>query len=126
MGGLNSQISEELANKIHREAETRGVSIEEYLRSTILRESIFLARQKIEQEQKWWLSQSLNQRAKYEGEYIAVHNKKLIDHDKDEIGLTRRIREKYGNTPILIMPAEGPRELNVHLNGPDRMATVLE
>ncbi len=108
------QISEELAGKIQEEAKTRGVSIEEYLASAIRRERTLAARQKIEQEQAWWLALSLSERARYEGEYIAVHNKKLIDHDEDETALSRRIREKYGNTPVLIMPAEGPRELHIY------------
>jgi hypothetical protein len=108
------QISEELAEKIHKEAKTRGVSIEEYLNSAIRRERTLAARQKIEQEQEWWLSLSLKERAKLEGEFVAVHNKKLIDHDEDKVALTRRIREKYGSIPILIMPAEGPRELNMY------------
>ncbi|MEW6717479.1 MAG: DUF5678 domain-containing protein [Chloroflexota bacterium] len=108
------QISEELAGIIHREAETRGVSIEEYLKSTIRREHTLAARQKIEQEQEWWFTLSLKERAKYEGKFVAVHNKKLIDHDEDEIALARRVREKYGNIPILIMPAEGPPELRIY------------
>lgn len=68
-------------------------------------------RQRIEQEQGWWLSLPLSERAKYEGEYVAVHNHQLVDHDIDQIVLTRRVRERYGNTAVLIMPAEGPREI---------------
>lgn len=108
------QISKESALTIQREAKSRGISIEEYLKSTIRRERTLAARQKIEQEQEWWLTLSLHERAKYEGQFVAVHNKKLIDHDKDEIILTQRIRSQYGNTPVLIMPAEGPREFNVY------------
>jgi len=108
------QVSKELAGTIQREAKTRGMSVDDYLRSVIQRERTLKARQKIEQEQEWWLALPLSERAKYEGEFIAVHDQKLIDHDKDETALNRRIREKYGKTPVLVMPAEGPREIRIY------------
>ncbi len=107
-------ISDELAGVIQREARTRGKSVEDFLKSAIQRERILTERQKIEQEQEWWESLSLTERAKYEGEYVAVHNKKLVDHDKNEVQLYSRVRKKFGRTPILIMPAEGPRELQIY------------
>lgn len=107
------QVSEELGSTIQNEAEIRGVSIEDYLESVIQREKTLSARRKIEQEQAWWINLPLSQRAKYENTYIAVHNEALVDHDVDEQALYKRIRAKYGKTPILIMPAEGPRELHI-------------
>jgi hypothetical protein len=107
------QISGELAETIQSEAAVRGLTVENFLRSVILRERTLANRCKIEQEQDWWLSLPLSERAKYQGEFVAVHNKELIDHGKDENALHKRIRAKYGNTPILIMPAEGPREVRI-------------
>lgn len=107
------QISDELAGVIQREARTRGKSVEDFLKVAIQRERVLTDRQKIEQEQGWWVSLPLTERAKYEGEYVAVHNKKLVDHDQNEIQLYSRVREKYGKTPILIMPAEGPQEIRI-------------
>ncbi len=106
-------IPEELAGTIKEEATTCGVSIEEYLRSAIKRERTLAGRQKIEQDQAWWLALPLSKRVKYEGEFIAVHNQKLIDHDKEEAALYMRVRKAYGKTPVLVMPAEGPREIRM-------------
>jgi len=108
------QISENLATTIQHEAKTRGLSIEEYLSAAVRRERTLAARQKIEQEQEWWLSLPLSERAKYEGKFIAVHNQILVDHDLDENALSKRIREKYRNTSVLIMPAEGPKEIHIY------------
>lgn len=107
-------ISDELAGAIKEEATTRGISVEEFLRSAIKRERTMNARQKIEQEQAWWLALPLSKRAKYEGEIVAIHGQKLIDHDKNEAALYKRIREKYGKTSVLVMPAEGPREIRIY------------
>ena len=104
------QISEELAGVIQKEAQTRGKTVEDFLKSTIQRERT-LGEQ---QEQEWWSSLPLTERAKYDGEFIAVHNRKLIDHDQNEIKLYGRVRKKYGKTPILIMRAEGPREVRIY------------
>jgi hypothetical protein len=37
----------------------------------------------------------------------------LVDHDQDENALHNRIGAQYGKTPVLIMPAEGPREIRI-------------
>ena len=107
------QVSDELADEIRQEAEARGLPVEAFLRSAVRRERTLAERRKIEQEQDWWLKQPLSERARYEGEFVAVHNQTLVDHDKDENSLRSRIRAKYGKTSVLIMPAEGPREIRI-------------
>ena len=107
------RVSNELAQAIQSQASTRGLAVEDFLRAVMRRENTLAARRKIEQEQAWWLSLPLGERAKYEGEFVAVHNRRLIDHDTDEIALHKRIRAKYGKTPVLIIPAEGPREIRI-------------
>jgi hypothetical protein len=108
------QISDELAGTIEKEAKLRGVSVEDYLRSAIRHERTVAARLKIEQEQEWWLGLPLAKRAKYQGEFVAIHNQELIDHDKNEEALYKRTRKKYGKVSVLIMPAEGPREIRMY------------
>jgi hypothetical protein len=98
------QISDELS---------RGLTVEKYLQSAVLRERTLANRRQIEEEQVWWLNLPLDKRARYEGRFIAVHNKQVVDSDEDEDALHKRIRAKYGNMPVLIMPAEGPREIRV-------------
>jgi hypothetical protein len=105
------QVSEDLVQAIQDEATIRGLTIESFLHGAVARERTLSDRRKIEREQGWWLSLPLSERAKYEGEFVAVHNYQLVDHDIDRIELYRRVRERYGNTAVLIMPAEGPREI---------------
>ncbi len=107
------KISDELAQEIWNEAETYGLPVEDLLRTAIRRERTLANRRKIEEEQTWWLNLPLSKRAKYEGKFVAVHNKTLVDHDQNETALHQRIRAKYGNTAILVMPAEGPREIRI-------------
>lgn len=104
-------ISDELANEIQSEAQARGIEIEDFLKQAIRRERTLAERRKIEREQAWWLEQPLTERAKYSGKYVAVHNQELVDSDSDNAALYRRIRARFGRTPVLMMPAEGPREM---------------
>ncbi len=107
------QISDELARTIEKAAEAKGKTVEVFLSSVVRRERTLAERKKIEAEQEWWANLPLTERAKYEGEYVAIHNRKLVDHDKNGNQLYFRVRKKYGKTPVLIVPAEGPREIHV-------------
>jgi hypothetical protein len=110
---ITLQVSNELAQEIGSEAQTRGLPVEDFLRAIIRRERTLADRDKIEKEQAWWLSQPLTERAKYAGKFVAVHNQTLADYDQDEKVLYRRVRARYGNTAVLIMSAEGPREIRI-------------
>ncbi len=108
------QISDDLAKMIRREAERHDQPIETFLKAVVERERTLADRRQLEREQEWWLSLPLRDRAKYEGEYVAIHDQTLVDHDKNEATLYQRIRAKYGRTPVLVMPAEGPREIRIY------------
>lgn len=40
------------------------------------------------------------------GQYVAIHNGELVDHDPDRRTLSQRVRQKYGNLAVLITPVE--------------------
>lgn len=69
------KVSEDLARQIQDQADDRGQTIEDFLRAVVLREQTLIARQKIEGEQSWWLGLPLSERARYEGQYVAVHER---------------------------------------------------
>lgn len=107
------QISDELAQEIISEADVRGLPLEDFLRAVIRRERTLADRRKIEQEEAWWLSLPLSERAQFEGKFVAVHEQRLVDSDPDEDALYRRVRAKYGKTAVLVMPASGPKEIRI-------------
>ena len=107
------QISDELTQEIASQAEMRGLPVEDFLKAAIRREHTLADRHKIEQEQTWWLSLPLSERARYQGEFVAVHSRALVDHDKDATALYHRVRAIFGKTAVLIMAADGPREIHI-------------
>ena len=40
----------------------------------------------------------------YADQYVAMREGQVIDHDHDRVALSRRVRARYGNQPVLIAP----------------------
>jgi hypothetical protein len=106
-------LGEPLASQIRQEANAQGVDIEKYLES-VLRHYRFQSQQaKVAAETEWWSQQSDEVKSKYAGEFVAIHQQAVIDHDKDEDALRKRIRSGYGKTAILLTPAQASRHYRI-------------
>lgn len=54
---------------------------------------------------------------RYAGEYIAMHNGDVVDHDVDRIALRKRIRKSFGNQSVFVTPVlEEPVQV-IHVRG---------
>ena len=62
---------------------------------------------------EWWSLQTEDVKSRYSGEFVAIHQHSVIDHDKDEDVLRKQIRTGYGKTPVLLTPAEGSRHYRI-------------
>jgi hypothetical protein len=64
-----------------------------------------------ETEAFWAMHEQL--RGQYVGQYVAIYQGSVIDHDDDVSRLERRTRERFGPLPVLIAPVDPapPREL---------------
>ena len=48
--------------------------------------------------------------AAYAGQYVALYQGQVVDHDQDVAALESRARERFGSLPVLIAPVQaGPR-----------------
>jgi len=59
------------------------------------------------------VKQKLVEDGKYINQYVAVKNKKIIDSDKDEIRLVRRINEAYPHEVVLIAKVDEQEDIGV-------------
>jgi hypothetical protein len=57
-------------------------------------------------EQAAWGAKPLEERKVYRGEFVAVREGQVVDHDVDQRALYLRVRARFGHTPVLIVPAE--------------------
>ena len=106
-------LSPSLTQEIQAEARAARKSVEELLAEALQQYRLEAQRQKISQEAEWWDHVSLETRKKYAGEYVAIHQQKVVDHDPDRAALYDRVRAKYGNLAVLIAPATGTPTLRI-------------
>lgn len=107
------RLREPLASQIQREADSYGLAVEQLIETAVRHYRFQAQREKINTESAWWNALTPEKRARYLGEFVAVHRHEVIDHDRDEESLRKRIRAKYGKTAILIAPSEGRREFRI-------------
>ena len=96
------QLSERTSRQLQQVATQRAAEVSA-LAEQIIRE--FLreqAQKKMKREMEAFRTMHAELLAQYQGEYVAVHEKKVIDHDSDQLALFLRVDEQYPDVPILI------------------------
>ncbi len=107
MPEVTLQISPQLYQRAQRIAQKRHRKVQD-----ILLESLVLddeATDSAEDEVIWreeWAFQQLHPELvqRYLGEFVAILNGKVIDHDSDQAALYKRIRQRYPEQFVLISP----------------------
>ena len=62
--------------------------------------------QQIAAEQTAWFKLPLTERQQFRGEYVALKDGKVVDHDSDQRKLYLRIKSTFGRAPIAILNAD--------------------
>ena len=65
-----------------------------------------LDRRKISEESKIYRRRHAELQAQYLGQYIAMRDGQVVDHDDDFQVLHQRIRQRFGRTPVMITLVE--------------------
>lgn len=124
-------LPEQTVEKLNRSAVKRGLDpnqlliqlVEEFLANEpAFVEDVPAGRaaeyEKIAQEQRHYEAQHAAILSQYRGHYIAMHEGKLVDHDLDRVAVSRRIRQKYGHTAILITQVREEPKLTITVRSP--------
>lgn len=75
------------------------------------------SRRKIAQESKLYRRQHAELKARYLGQYIAMHAGEVIDHDVEFQPLYQRVRDRFGQTPVMITHVEQTPEKTLTRHG---------
>lgn len=103
-------LGEPLASQIRAAAEAQGIAVEALIEDALRQYRFQAQRARLESEAQWWWSAPVELRSGYAGEFVAIHDRQVVDHDKSDEDLRRRIRSRFGKTAVLITPADSPRE----------------
>jgi hypothetical protein len=101
-----AQISlpEHTLNKLRRAAKARGEKLSDLL-DQIIEQYIEDERlHQIDQEQVKFEAQHSELMEHYAGQYVAMRDGKVVDHDKDRAALGRRVRAAFADDVVLITP----------------------
>ena len=76
----------------------------------------------IDREQRAFESQHDDLLERYRGRYIAMIGGQVVDDDVDRVALRRRIRQRYGASPVLITSVEESPIQTVWIRSPRLVA----
>jgi hypothetical protein len=103
-------VETELYSRIEKAASKRKANIDEMLSQAIRRYLWELDRRKISEESKLYRQKHAELKDQYLGQYIAMHNGQVVDHDLDFSTLRQRIRKRFEHTPVMITLVEEAAE----------------
>ena len=84
-----------------------------------------LDRRKISEESKIYRQRHAELKAQYLGQYIAMRDGQVVDHDADFQALHQRIRQQFGRAPVMITLVEDVAERTLVRHGFRAEATDL-
>ena len=99
-------IEPDLYDRASQTAHRLNSSIEDVFAEAMQRYLWDLARAKISQESHTYRLLHAELKTKYLGQYIAMHDGQVVDHDSDFQLLRQRIRQRYGNTAVMMTRVE--------------------
>lgn len=92
--------------RVHEAATTQTIQPEQLIDAAVRAYLRQLDRARIKAEVQTFQAQHADLLGSYFGEYVAMYNGQLVDHDADFEALHTRIRHKYGNQPVLLRRVE--------------------
>jgi hypothetical protein len=99
----NVSIEPQLYNRIEKAASQQQSSIDQLLDEAVRQYLWEMDRRKISEESRIYRQKHATLKAMYLDKYIAMHEGEVVDHDVEFQPLFQRIREQFGNMPIMIV-----------------------
>ncbi len=95
-----------LYRRVEEAAQEQKASVDEILAEAVRLYLWEQERQKVEQESVAYRRRHAQIKTQYLGQFVAIHKGQVVDHDPEFTALRRRIRQRYGHTPVMITLVE--------------------
>ncbi len=93
---------QELVERLEQVAAAQDVTTEALLNIAVSEFLDKMAHQKIQAESAAFVELHNQLLTKFLGDYVAIHNGEVVDHDSDVRTLHLRIRKRFGQAPVLL------------------------
>lgn len=70
---------------------------------------------RFDEDVEWFQKNYAQLKRRYRGEYVAVKNQEIVDHDKDAKTLLKRLRKKFGDLGSLVVEYISERKVEYAL-----------
>ncbi|MEI2609608.1 MAG: DUF5678 domain-containing protein [Candidatus Promineifilaceae bacterium] len=97
-------LKADLLESVQKLADEQGVAVENVLEDMVRQYLHQNRRENIRQENEHFVQMHPELIKRYKGHQVAIHQGKLVDHDRDLDKLVERIKARFGRTPVLITP----------------------
>ena len=99
-------IEQQLYSRVEQAAEEHKIGIDRILTDALRRYLWELDRRKISEESQAYQTRHAEMKTQYLGQYIAMHNSQVVDHDMDVTALCQRVRQRFGRKPVMVTLVE--------------------
>ena len=99
-------IEPQLYSRIKQAADEHKIGVDRILAEALRRYLWELDRRKISEESQIYQQRHAELKAQYLGQYIALHNGQVVDHDMDVAVLRQRVRQCFGRKPVMVTLVE--------------------
>ena len=111
-------VRDDLVRSVEKLAESQGTNAETLVNSWIEQQLALAREQGIRAEAEQFRAQHAALLAAYAGQYVAMRQGEVIDHDHDGATLYRRVRARFGDEPVLVAPVNASPTPTYHLRSP--------
>lgn len=107
-----------LMQRVQEAATTQTIPPEQLIDRAVRTYLRQLDRERIKIEAQAFQVQHAEIAKSYLGQYVAIYNRQLVDHDAEFEALHARIRQKYGQQPVLLRRVEAVPERELVFRSP--------
>jgi len=111
-------LQPDLLERIEKLANERAMTPDKLVETTIRAYLRQAEREKIQAEIAAYRSMHPDLVRQYRGQYVAVHDGQVVDHDVDFQALHRRVRERFGRQAVLLRQVEEEVERELTFRSP--------
>lgn len=111
-------LNPDLVQQIENLSSKKLVDTQSFVEKAVQAYLVQIRREKIRIETEAFEAQYETLKANYAGQYVAVHQGVVIDHDSDIRSLHLRVYEQVGRTPVLLKQVKDEPERELVFRSP--------
>lgn len=116
----NIEIRPDLSKQLEENAYQSNKSISDIVNEAVEQYLITQQRQVIDREIEAYTQMHASLWRTFPDQWVAIHDGKLVDQDSDRVALYRRIRARYGQTPVLVRQVQEEANPEIYIRTPSR------